>query len=322
MHIRIGSLAMMAGLLCAHATVHAQNYPNRPIRMVVAYAPGGTTDFTARVIGPKLAETLGQQVVIDNRGGAGSLIGTDLVAKAGADGYTLLMADTAFGIVPALYAKLPFDVQKDFAPVMQIISMPNCLVVHPSLPVKSVKELIALARTRPGQLTFGSGGVGTPLHMGGEQLKVAAKIDIVHVPYKGAAPAMGDLVGGQLAMVFPTMTLGVPQVRAGKLRALAVTSARRTAALPDVPTMTEAGFPAVNATSWFGLAAPAKTPKAVVDRLHTEMVKIVNMPDVRERFEAQHAEIVGGAPDAMTKFVANEIAQWKVVAKAGNIKAE
>jgi tripartite-type tricarboxylate transporter receptor subunit TctC len=321
MHMRIVNLVAAGMLLGAQAT-HAQNYPNRAIRMVVAYAPGGTTDFTARVIGPKLAEALGQQVVIDNRGGAGSLIGTDLVAKAGADGYTLLMADTAFGIVPALYAKLPFDVQKDFAPVMQIISMPNCLVVHPSLPVKSVKELVALARTRPGQLTFGSGGVGTPLHMGGEQLKVAAKIDIVHVPYKGAAPAMSDLVGGQLAMVFPTMTLGVPQIKAGKLRALAVTSARRTKALPEVPTMSEAGFPAVNATSWFGLAAPARTPRAVIDRLHAEMVKIVAMPDVRERFEAQHAEIVGGTPDAMAKLVASEIAQWTTVAKAGNIKAE
>lgn len=321
MHMGIVNL-VMAGMLLGTQAAHAQNYPNRTIRMVVAYAPGGTTDFTARVIGPRLAEALGQQVVIDNRGGAGSLIGTDLVAKAAADGYTLLMADTTFGIVPALYAKLPFDVRKDFAPVMQIISMPNCLVVHPSLPVKSVKELVALARARPGQLTFGSGGVGTPLHMGGEQLKVAAKIDIVHVPYKGAAPAMGELAGGQLAMVFPTMTLGVPQIKAGKLRALAVTSARRAKALPEVPTMTEAGFPAVNATSWFGLAAPARTPRAIIDRLHAEMVKIVNMPDVRERFEAQHAEIVGGTPDAMAKFVASEIAQWTTVAKAGNIKAE
>jgi tripartite-type tricarboxylate transporter receptor subunit TctC len=321
MHMRIVNLVVAVMLLSIQAA-HAQNYPNRAIRMVVAYAPGGTTDFTARVIGPRLAEALGQQVVIDNRGGAGSLIGTDLVAKAAADGYTLLMADTAFGIVPALYAKLPFDVQKDFSPVMQVISMPNCLVVHPSLPVKSVKDLVALARARPGQLTFGSGGVGTPLHMGGEQLKVAARIDIVHVPYKGAAPAMSNLVGGQLAMVFPTMTLGVPQVKSGKLRALAVTSARRTAALPEVPTMTEAGFPAVNATSWFGLAAPARTPRAVIDRLHAEMAKIVAMPDVRERFEAQHAEIVGGTPDAMAKFVAGEIAQWTAVAKAGGIKAE
>jgi tripartite-type tricarboxylate transporter receptor subunit TctC len=309
-------------LLLGVQMAQAQNYPNRPIRMIVAYAPGGTTDFTARVIAPSLSEALGQPVVVDNRGGAGSLIGTELVAKASPDGYTLLMADTAFGIVPALYAKLPFDVQKDFVPVMQIISMPNCLVVHPSLPVQSVKELIALARSKPGQLTFGSGGVGTPLHMGGEQLKVAAKIDIVHVPYKGAAPAMTDLVGGQLAMVFPTMTLGVPQVKAGRLRALAVTSARRAAALPDVPTMTEAGFPAVNATSWFGLTAPAQTPATVIGRLHAEMAKIVKLPNVRERFEAQHAEVVGGSPEALRKFVAGEIAQWRVVAKAGNIRAD
>lgn len=309
-------------LLLAHPAIQAQEYPSRPVRLIVGYAPGGTTDFTARVVGPRLAEALRQPVVIDNRPGAGSLIGTELVAKANADGYTLLMADTAFGIVPALYAKLAFDPIKDFRPVMQIISMPNCLVVHPSLPARSVTELVALAKSRPGQLTFGSGGVGTPLHMGGEQLKVAAGIDIVHVPYKGAAPAMSDLIGGQLAMVFPTMTLGVPQVRAGKLRALAVTSARRTAALPDVPTMTEAGFPAVNATSWFGLVAPAKTPQPVIARLHAELVKIVNMPDVRERFGAQHAEIVGSTPDALGKFVSAEIAQWKVVAKAGNITAQ
>ena len=291
-------------LLLAHPAIHAQDYPSRPVRLIVGYAPGGTTDFTARVVGPRLSEALRQPVVIDNRPGAGSLIGTDLVAKANADGYTLLLADTAFGIVPALYAKLAFDPLKDFKPVMQIISMPNCLVVHPSLPARSVAELVALAKSRPGQLTFGSGGVGTPLHMGGEQLKVAANIDIVHVPYKGAAPAVSDLIGGQLAMVFPTMTLGVPQVRAGKLRALAVTSARRTAALPD------------------GLVAPAKTPQPVIARLHAEMVKIVKMPDVRERFEAQHAEIVGGTPDALGKFVAAEIAQWKVVAKAGNITAQ
>ena len=309
-------IATMAG------TATAQGYPDRPIRLIVGYAPGGTTDFTARVVGPKLSEALGQSVVIDNRPGAGSIIGTDLVAKANPDGYTLLLADTAFGIIPAIYARQPFDSLKDFAPVMQISGVGNALVIHPSVAARTVNELVALAKTKPGQLTFGSGGVGTPLHMGGEQLKVAAGIDIVHVPYKGAAPAMTDLLGGQLTMIFPTLTVGVPHVKAGKLRALAVTSARRAVALPEVPTAAEAGYSSVNATSWFGLVAPGRAPQPVIDRLHAEMTRILKQPDVRERFEAQHAEIVGSTPQAFGRFVAAEITQWKAVAKAGGIKAE
>jgi tripartite-type tricarboxylate transporter receptor subunit TctC len=200
--------------------------------------------------------------------------------------------------------------------------MPNLLVVHPAVAARSMKELVALAKSRPNQLTFGSGGVGTPSHMGGEQLKVAAGIDIVHVPYKGAAPAMVDLLGGQLTMIFPTLTVGVPHVKAGRLRALAVTSAKRITALPDVPTAAEAGYASVNATSWFGLVAPAGTPRPVVGRLHAELARILKQADVRERFEAQYADIVAGSPEAFGKFVAGEVAQWKVVAKAGNIKAE
>lgn len=308
--------------LLVSGVAHAQAYPDRPIRLIVGYAPGGTTDITARVVGPKLTEALGQTVVVDNRPGAGSIVGTDLVAKASPDGYTLLLADTAFGIVPAIYAKQPFDSLKDFVPIMQIIGMPNLLVVHPSVPAKSVKELVALAKSRPNQLTFGSGGVGTPLHMGGEQLKVATGIDIVHVPYKGAAPAMTDLVGGQLTMIFPTLTLGVPYVKAGRLRALAVTGSKRIAALPEAPTMIESGYASVNATSWFGLVAPAKTPRQVVERLHAEMTRILKQADVRERFEAQYADVVASAPQEFSQFVAGEIAQWKAVAKAGHIRAE
>jgi len=209
----------------------AAEYPTRPIRMVVAYAPGGTTDFTARVTAPKLTELLGQTVVVDNRPGAGSIIGTDLVAKGTPDGYTLLMADTTYGIIPAIYRKLPFNVQKDFATISLIMSVPNALVVHPSVAARSVRELVELAKAKPGQLTFGSGGVGTPLHMAGEQLKLAAGVNMLHVPHKGAAPAMVSLLGGQITMVFPTLTLAVPQVRSGKVRALAVTSAKRAAAL-------------------------------------------------------------------------------------------
>ena len=302
--------------------LQAADYPTRPIRMVVAYAPGGTTDFTARVVAPKLTELLGQTVVVDNRPGAGSILGTDLVAKGTPDGYTIMMADTTYGIIPAIYAKLPFDVQKDFTAISQIMTVPNALVVHPSVAARSVKELVALAKAKPGELTFGSGGVGTPLHMAGEQLKVAAGINMLHVPHKGAAPAMASLLGGQITLVFPTLTLAVPQVKAGKLRGLAVTSARRAAAFPDMPTMSEAGYPAVNATSWFGLVAPARAPKPVLNRLGAETAKIVKMADVRERIEAQHGEVVGSSPAEFAKFVAAEIANWTEVARAGNIKAE
>lgn len=313
------SVAVLLGV--AGASALAADYPNRPIRMVVAYAPGGTTDFTARVVAPQLGELLGQTVVVDNRPGAGSLIGTEVVARATPDGHTLLLADTTFGIVPAIYAKLPYDAERGFIPVSQIVSVANCLTVHPGVAAKSVKELVAAAKARPGKLTFGSGGVGTPLHMAGEQLKVAAGIDMTHVAYKGAAPAVTDLLGGQITLVFPTLTLARPHVAAGRLRALAVTSAKRSPALPDAPTMAEAGFPSVDATSWFGLVAPAGTPQAVVDRLHAELVKVLAMPDVRKRFSAQYAEVVASSPAEYAGFIRGEIANWTKIAKAGNIRA-
>jgi len=302
--------------------IQAADYPVRPIRLVVAYAPGGTTDFAARVTAPKLSELLGQTVVVDNRPGAGSLLGSDVVAKSAPDGYTLLMADTAFGIIPAIYAKLPFNVQKDFVAITQVMSVPNALVVHPAVAARSVKEIVELAKAKPGQLTFGSGGVGTPLHMAGEQLKVAAGINMLHVPHKGAAPAMTSLLGGQITMVFPTLTLAVPQVRTGKVRALAVTSAKRVAALSDVATTAEAGFPMVDATSWFGLVAPAQVPRPILNRLGVETAKVLKLAEVRERIEAQHGDIVGNTPSAFEKFIASEITNWTKVAKAGNIKAD
>ncbi len=309
-------------LIFMSTNIWAAEYPSRPIRMVVAYAPGGTTDFTARVTAPKLTELLGQTVVVDNRPGAGSILGTDLVAKGSPDGYTLLMADTTYGIIPAIYSKLPFNVQKDFATISLIMSVPNALVVHSSVAAHSVGELVALAKSKPGQLTFGSGGVGTPLHMAGEQLKLAAGVNLLHVPHKGAAPAMVSLLGGQITMVFPTLTLAVPQVKSGKVRALAVTSAKRAAAFPEIPTMSEAGYAAVNATSWFGLVAPAQAPKAILSRISAETAKVVKLPDVRERIEAQHGIVVGNTPGEFAKFVATEIANWTKVAKAGNIRAD
>lgn len=301
---------------------HAQDWPQRPIRMVVAFAPGGTTDFTARVVAPRLSEALGQTIVVDNRPGAGSIIGTEVVARASPDGHTIQLADTTFGIIQAIHGKLPFHVQKDFAPVSQVMSVPNCLVVHPAVPARSVKELVALAQAKPAGLTFGSGGVGTPLHMTGEQLKLAARVDMTHVPYKGAGPALTDLIGGQLTMIFPTLTVALPHVRGGRLRVLAVTSTRRAAALPETPTMVESGYPDITTVSWFGIVAPARTPGAVLARLAKEAQRVATLADVRERIESQHGEVVAGSAEQMGRMLAGEIAQWQAVARAGKIRVD
>ena len=297
-------------------------YPERPIRLIVSYPPGGGTDVTARTIVGKLSEGVGKQFVIDNRSGAGSMIGTDLVAKAAPDGYTLLMSDTTFGIVPGLYPKVPYDTLRDFQPVTQVTSVPVGLVVNPGVPARSVKELVALARARPGGLNFGSGGVGTPVHMAGELLKIAAKIDIVHIPYKGAGPAFTDLLGGHFQMMFPTLQSAVPHIKSGRLRLLALTTEKRSSAFPDTPTMDEAGVPGVIAVAWFGMHAPRATPKAVVARLHAEVVKVLQDPVVRQRFESEGADIVGSTPEQFSSFVANEITKWTRVVKEAGIKAE
>jgi tripartite-type tricarboxylate transporter receptor subunit TctC len=308
-------------VVLVNAAAFAQ-YPERPIRLIVSYPPGGGTDVTARTIVGKLSDGLGKQVVIDNRPGAGSTIGTDLVAKAAPDGYTLLMSDTTFGILPGLYAKLPFDALRDFQPVAQITSVPVGLVVNPGLPARSVKELVAMAKAKPGGLNFGSGGVGTPVHMAGELLKVAAKIDIVHIPYKGAGPAFIDLLGGHFQMMFPTLQSAVPHIKSGRLRLLALTTEKRSQAFPDTPTMEEAGFPGVIAVAWFGIHAPRGTSKAIVARLHAEAVKVLQDPTVKQRFETEGADIVGSTPEQFSAFVANEIAKWTKVVKAAGIKAE
>ncbi|HTP94345.1 MAG TPA: tripartite tricarboxylate transporter substrate binding protein [Burkholderiales bacterium] len=315
---------LVAGLLALVAAVPAagQGYPERPIRLIVAFPPGGGTDVAARLIVPRLSEALGKQVVIDNRPGAGSTLGTNIVAKASADGYTLLMSDTTFGIVAALYPKLPYDAERDFAPVTQATSVPLAMVVHPSLPVNTIAEFVALAKAKPGQLNFGSGGVGTPLHMTGELLKIAAGIDIVHIPYKGAGPAFADLLGGHFQLMCPTMQSAIPYIHSGKLRALALTTAKRSPALPNVPTMAEAGYPAVRAVAWYGVHAPAGTPKAIVARLHTDIARTLQDPVVKERFTSEGAEVVGSTPAEFTQFIAAEITQWKKVVTTAGIKAE
>ncbi|MGZ5127408.1 MAG: tripartite tricarboxylate transporter substrate binding protein, partial [Burkholderiales bacterium] len=285
-------LLMLLSGLCLLNFAWAE-YPERPIRLIVSYPPGGGTDVTARQIVPMLSERLGKQVVIDNRAGAGSTLGTNLVAKATPDGYTLLMSDTTFGIVPGLYPKLPYDALRDFAPVTQITSVPVALVVHPSVAANSVKELVALARAKPGALNFGSGGVGTPVHMAGELLMVQAHIKMVHIPYKGAGPAFADLLGGQFQLMFPTLQSVVPYVKSGRVRLIAMTTEKRSPAFPEVPTVEESGIPGVIAVAWFGIHAPAGTPKAVIARLHDEAVKVVGEPSIRDRFLADGADPVG-----------------------------
>ena len=309
------STLFLVNLACAQ-------YPERPIRLIVSYPPGGGTDVTARQIAPMLSERLGKQIVIDNRSGAGSTLGTNLVAKATPDGYTLLMADTTFGIVPGLYPKLPYDAMRDFAPVTQITSVPVALVVHPTVAAKSVKELVALAKAKPGALNFGSGGVGTPVHLAGELLMVQAQIKMVHIPYKGAGPAFGDLLGGQFQLMFPTLQSVVPHVKSGRVRLLAMTTEKRSPAFPDVPTVIESGIPGVIAVAWFGIQAPAGTPKAIIARLHEEAVKVVREPSIRDRFIADGADPVGSTPDEFRKFIANEIGKWTQVVKAAGIKVE
>jgi tripartite-type tricarboxylate transporter receptor subunit TctC len=308
-------LAMFAGVSAA------QNYPNRPIRLIVPFSAGGSTDVTARIVGQKLGEALGHTVVVDNRPGAAATIGYDLVAKASPDGYTLIMTDSTFSIVAALYPKLPYDPLKDFAPIIHVISVPAALLTHPSVPAKTVQELVALARAKPGGMNFGSGGVGSYLHMAGELFRITANVDIVHIPYKGAGPALSDLLGGQLQLLFPTLPSALPHIKGGRVRALAVTSTKRAAAIPDVPTMEQAGVPFVT-VAWFGMHAPAKTPQPIVTRLYTETRKLLDSPDVKERFAGQSAEVIGSSPPEFGKYVANDISQWRQVVKTGDIKAE
>ena len=317
---RISTVCLIA-FACGPAAF-ADAWPERPIRLIVSYPPGGGTDVTARTIVGRLSEKLGRQVVIDNRPGAGSTIGTDLVAKATPDGYTLLMSDTTFGIVPGLYAKLPYDALRDFQPVTQITGVPVALVIHPAVPANSVRELVALAKARPGGLNFGSGGVGTPVHMAGELLKLAAHIDIVHIPYKGAGPAFTDLLGGHFQLMFPTLQSAVPHIKSGRLRLLALTSEKRSPAFPDVPVMEEAGVPGVVAEAWFGIHAPKATPPAIVARLHADAVGTLQDPVVKQRFATEGADAVGSSPQQFAKFVAGEIAKWTKVVKDAGIKPE
>ncbi|MBY0268951.1 MAG: tripartite tricarboxylate transporter substrate binding protein [Burkholderiales bacterium] len=316
-------LIWIAALCAATGAVQAADvYPVRPIRMIVAYPPGGGTDQVGRVMADQLTQQLGQNVVVDNRGGATGNIGTELAARAVPDGYTLLMGNVAPNAVNvSLFKKLGFDPVGDFSPVSLVAITPNILVAHPSLQVKTVRELLALAKARPGTLNFPSAGVGSSSHLAGELLKSLAKIDMVHVPFKGGGPALVAMISGEVQIMFATMPAAMPHVKSGKARAIAVTTAKRSQAMPELPTIAEAGVTGYEASTWYGLLAPAKTPKPVIDRIHAETVKILAGP-ARQRLEVQGFEPIGGTPAEFSAYIKSEILKWAKVIRDANIPAE
>lgn len=302
----------------------AQSYPTKPIRLILGAAPGGSADAGARVVAPKLSALMGQQIVIDNRPGANNNIATELVARAQADGYTLLWGYSAALVVnPSLYEKLAFDPQKDFVPVQLIASFQFILVVNRTVPANTVPELVALIKsTKPGQFQYASAGIGSPNHLAAELFKTKAGIDIVHVPYKSGGPATLSLLSGETKMYFASLASVVPQIKAGNLKALAVTGPKRSSEVPAVPTMQESGFPGFDVTAWHGVFAPARTPKAVVDRLHLELLKVLSMPDVKEAFKREGLDITPDTPEELAARIRSETIVWSKVIKDAGIKAE
>jgi tripartite-type tricarboxylate transporter receptor subunit TctC len=292
------------------------------VRVIVPFPPGGGTDLMARVVVQKLGETVGGTFIIDNRGGAGGSIGSDVAAKSPPDGYTILVVSGAHAINPSLYPKLPYDTVRDFAPITMITSGPGLLVVHPSVPAKTVKEFIALAKSRPGQLNFASAGTGTPPHLAGELFKTMTGVSMVHIPYKGNGPAYVDLLAGHVPVMFPTIPTAIPQVRAGRIRALAVTSARRTEIVPELPTISESGVPGYEVSSWYGLLAPAGTPLAIVNRLQQGVAKALRLPDVGQKLKADGLDLVGSTPEQFGATIKTEIVKWAKVVKASGAKVE
>jgi len=302
--------------------VSAQTYPARQVRIIVPFPPGGTSDILARTIGARLAEPLGQPVVVENRPGAGGNIAADYVAKAAPDGYTLLMGTSSLAISQSLYKKLSYDLIKDFAPVAQAVNYTNLLVVHPSAGVANVAELLALARAKPGALSYGTAGNGTPPHMTGELFKAYTGVNILHIPYKGGAPAIADLVAGQIPMMFDNVPPLLPHVRSGRIKALAVTSLARIQVLPDVPTLHELGLKDFDAVGWNGLLAPAGTPREIVNRLNAEVVRALRIPEVRDQLTSQGADIVGNSPDEFAAWIRAEVKKWAEVVRVSGAKVD
>ena len=312
-------VAAFCVLLAAALAAQARGFPDKPVRLVVPYSAGGSTDVISRTLGQKLSEMWGQPVVIDNRPGASTIIGTDIVAKSAPDGYTLLVTTVSFTIVPSLFDKLPYDSAKDFQPITLINTTPLVLVVNPSVPARSVQELIALARARPGALNFGSAGSGGSNHLAGELFNAMAGVKMVHVPYKGNAPALNDLVGGHVDLVFNGLTSAIPLIRAGKLRPLAMTSLARAGALPEIPTLDELGMKGFQAVGWNGLSAPARTPKEVIARISADVLKVIRSPELIERLKVEGSDPVGNSPQQFAAFLREETARWSEVIKFAKI---
>jgi tripartite-type tricarboxylate transporter receptor subunit TctC len=322
--LRNFALACVLGLIgtLAIAPAWAQPYPNRPVRMIVPFAPGGATDIIARTVAQKLGDKLGQPVVVENKPGAGTTVGNAEVAKAKPDGYTLLFAPTPFVISQVIYPTLPYDARRDFTPVSLLATSPFILVVNASITAKNVGELVALAKAKPGTLTFCSAGSGTVPHLAGELFKFRAGVDIVHVPYKGGGPAIGDLVGGQVNMMFATPIEVAQFVQAGKLRVLATTATKRLPAYPDVPTLVESGYPGTEVASFFGVLAPAGTPPEIVNKLAADLAAVMELPDVRERFATQSAEANVQGPEAFARFLDAERDKWTDIVKRSGAKVD
>ena len=318
----VGALGAALFLIAAPFSMGQSTYPTRPVRLVVPFPAGGTTDIIARATAQKLSEAWGQQVIVDNRPGAAGNIGSELVAKAAPDGYTLLMGTVGtHAINPSLYAKMPYDHVKEFAPVILVAGVPNVLVVNPDLPIKSVPELIAYAKANPGKLNFASSGSGTSIHLSGELFKAMTGVQMTHVPYKGSAPALTDLIGGQVQLMFDNLPSSLAFIKAGKLRALAVTSASRAPALPDVPTVADT-VPGFEASSWFGVLAPAGTPPEIIARINGEVTKWLATPEAKEKLTAQGANVAGGTPQDFAKHIQAETAKWAKVVKESGAKVD
>lgn len=316
------TLLVLVWLGCTGLAAAAEPYPNRPVRMIVAVPPGGPADTLARLVGPRLAEALGQTVVIDNRPGANGIIAYEMAARAAPDGYTFVLVAAGVAINPSLYRNVPYDPVKDFAPITHGISVPNILVVHPGVPAKSVRDLVALARAKPGQLTFASAGNGTSGHLALELFRLSAGIQLVHVPYKGGGPALAELMAGQVQSLFSIALAATPQIKAGKLRALAITSAERSPVAPELPTVAESGFPGFEVIGWFGWLAPADTPRELVGRLNREIVQTLNRPEIRDRLLGMSTVPVGNTPQQFAAFIRSERDKWAKVVRDAGIKIE
>jgi tripartite-type tricarboxylate transporter receptor subunit TctC len=320
--VRATWLAAAGVLLALAAPATAQSdYPNRPVRLIIPFPPGGSNDVVGRMIGTQLSDKLGKQVIIDNRAGAGGVVGTEIASKAPADGYTLLVISLAHAVNPWLY-KLPYDPVKDFAPIGVMGSGPNVVVVHPSLPVNSIKDLIALAKKQPGELQYASAGIGSFQHLGGELFKLEAGVDILHVPFKGGGPAMIDVVGGHTKVMFSSLVQTTPHIKTGKLRALGVGSKDRSKVLPDVPSVAEAGVPTYEAVNWWGIVAPAGTPQPIIDKVHAALIAAQDSSDVEKQFANEGAVVVKKSPAEFGAFMVSEMNKWELVVKKGGIKAE